>query len=54
MKKITVQLFDLQFGKVMLPTVDVVKSVRMLVRHSHFFLNCITISVMHPMEELKR
>ncbi|ODN06486.1 Sphingomyelin phosphodiesterase 4 [Orchesella cincta] len=43
-----------QFGSVMLPAVDVVKAVRMVVRHLHFFLACITASVMHPMEELKR
>ncbi|CAL8081721.1 unnamed protein product [Orchesella dallaii] len=43
-----------QFGSLILPAVDVVKAVRMIVRHLHFFLACITVSVMHPMEELKR
>ncbi|ODM91788.1 Sphingomyelin phosphodiesterase 4 [Orchesella cincta] len=40
--------------QVVLPSVDVVKTVRMIVRHLHLFRESLMASVMHPMQELKR
>ncbi|XP_021966889.1 uncharacterized protein LOC110862046 isoform X2 [Folsomia candida] len=37
-----------------LPTVEVVKSIRMLVRHLHYFINCVNSHALHPMEEIRR
>ncbi|CAG7838245.1 unnamed protein product [Allacma fusca] len=37
-----------------LPSVDLVRSVRTLVRHYHYFSNCLNHQALHPMEGLKR
>jgi len=38
----------------LLPSVDLVKSVRAIVRHLHYFINCVGSKTDHPLEEILR